>query len=185
MHSFLVALSTTALAEIGDKTQFLVLLLAARYRKPWPVLLGVVLATLVSQTMAGVLGNLLGTLLTPTLQRWLTGSALLIMALWMLRSESPEHQLASTPPIPSALLATFIAFFLAEMGDKTQISAVVLAARFHPLWQVILGGSIGLIAVNTPVIWLGARHARRIPMNWTHRAAALLFALLGVWTLLR
>ena len=185
MHSFLVALSTTALAEIGDKTQFLVLLLAARYRKPLPILLGVMLAALASQAMAGVLGDLLGTLLTPTLQRWLTGSALLIMALWMLRPESPEHHLASTPQLPSALLATFIAFFLAEMGDKTQISALVLAAHFHPLWQVILGGSIGLIAVNTPIIWLGTRHAHRIPLKWIHRAAALLFALLGVWTLLR
>ncbi len=184
MHTLLVALSTTALAEIGDKTQFLVLLLAARYRKPLPILLGVVLAALVSQAMAGALGSLLGSLLTPTLQRWLTGSALLIMAVWMLRPEHADDHQDLTPSTPSALLATFLAFFLAEMGDKTQISALVLAAHFHPLWQVILGGSIGLVAVNAPVIWLGARQAQHLPLHWIRRAAALLFALLGAWTLL-
>lgn len=185
MQTFLVALSTTALAEIGDKTQFLVLMLAAKYRKPLPILFGILLATLASQTIAGELGNLIGSLLTPNLQRWLTGGALLVMAAWMLRPDSGDDDDKPTRHGRSVLLTTLVAFFVAEFGDKTQITTLVLAAHFHPLWQVILGSSAGLLAINVPVVWLGTRHAHRIPQDWTRRAAALLFMLLGLWTLLR
>ncbi len=186
MHTFWITLAGLALAELGDKTQLLALLLAARYRRPWPIVLGIALATLLGQSIAAVAGASLGSLLTPALQRWVVGLALLLMALWALL---PERSDAGEPRTSESghgvLLASAIAFFVAELGDKTQVATLMLGADLHPLWQVIIGSSAGMLLVNVPTVWLGARYAARIPLRLVRTLAALLFAVLGLWVLLR
>ena len=185
MQTLLISLSTVALAEIGDKTQLLSLVLAAKFRRPWSIVLGILAATLVNHALAGALGELLGNLLTPSLQRWLVGLSFLGMALWTLK---PDRLDAGADALPGSgrgvFVATAIAFFLAEMGDKTQIATMVLAADFRPLWQVVLGTTLGMLAANAPVVWLGARFAGRLPLRAARLTAATLFAALGLWILL-
>lgn len=185
MHTLWIAFAGVALAELGDKTQLLSLVLAARYRRPWPIVLGILVATLVNHALAALAGAWLGTLLTPTLQRWLVGISLLAVATWTLKPDHIDADEGSPALARGVFVATTLAFFLAEMGDKTQIATLILGADFHPYWQVVAGSTLGMLVVNVPTVWLGARYAQRIPLKLTRTLAALLFAALGLWVLLR
>lgn len=181
MQSFLIATGVVALAEIGDKTQLLSLILAARFRKPWPICIGILLATLANHGLAGLVGGLVARWLTPDVLHWIVVASLAIMALWTLIPDKMSAEEAEKGSHHGVILATLIAFFLAEMGDKTQVATVVLAAQYHPLWQIVAGTTVGMMLANVPVVWLGARFAHRLPLKATRTAAALLFAALAVW----
>ena len=183
MQTFLIATATVALAEVGDKTQLLSLILAARYRKPWPICIGILLATIVNHALAGAVGELLSRWLTPEVLHWAVVASLLAMAVWILIPDRMEEDDTEAQPRHGVMVATIIAFFLAEMGDKTQIATVVLAAQYHPLWQVVAGTTVGMLLANVPVVWLGSRFAGRLPLRATRIAAALLFLGLAIWTL--
>lgn len=181
MQALLVATGVVAIAEIGDKTQLLSLILAARYRKPWPICLGIAIATFANHALAGAFGALVASWLDPALLRWVVVLSLLAMALWTLRPDRVDADEAARLSSHGVLLATLVAFFLAEMGDKTQVATVVLAAQYSPLWQVIAGTTLGMLLANVPVVWLGSRFSARLPLRAARTAAAVLFAALGVW----
>ncbi|MEO6966977.1 MAG: TMEM165/GDT1 family protein [Rhodanobacteraceae bacterium] len=185
MQAFLISLGAVALAEIGDKTQLLSLVLAAKYRKPWPICLGVLVATLVSHAIAAELGAWLAHWLTPDVQRWLVGLSFLSVAVWALFPDKADEDEAVKISGRNVLIATIVAFFLAEMGDRTQIATAVLAAQYHPLWVVIAGTTTGMLIANVPVIFLGARFAEKLPLRAARIGSAVLFAALGVWILFR
>jgi len=182
LQTFLIATGVVALAEIGDKTQLLSLILAAKYRKPWPICIGIFLATIVNHALAGFVGELVARWLTPTVVHWVVVASLGAMALWTLVPDKVDADEADKGDRHhGVIVATIIAFFLAEMGDKTQVATMVLAAQYHPLWQVIGGTTTGMLLANVPVVWLGARFAHKVPMKATRIAAALLFAALAIW----
>lgn len=181
MQTFLIATGVVALAEIGDKTQLLSLILAAKYRKPWPICIGIFIATIVNHTLAGFVGELVARWLTPTVVHWVVVVSLGAMALWTLVPDKVDADEAERGGHRGVILATIIAFFLAEMGDKTQVATMVLAAQYHPLWQVVTGTTTGMLLANVPVVWLGARFAHKLPLKATRRASAILFAALAVW----
>ncbi|HEX5353864.1 MAG TPA: TMEM165/GDT1 family protein [Rhodanobacteraceae bacterium] len=185
LQAFLVSLGAVALAEIGDKTQLLSLVLAAKFRKPWPICIGILVASLLSQAVAAELGAWLAHWMTPEVQRWLIGVSFLVVAAWALLPEKKEDVEPGPTRGRGVFTATLIAFFLAELGDRTQIATAVLGAHYQPLWQVIAGGTAGMLVANVPVVWLGARFAARLPLRTARLAAAALFAALGVWILLR
>ena len=185
MEAFLVSLGAVALAEIGDKTQLLSLVLAAKFRKPWPICAGILVASLVSHAIAAELGAWLAHWMTPDVQRWLIGLSFLAVAAWALLPEKAEEVESTEARGHSVLVATVIAFFLAELGDRTQIATAVLGAQYQPLWQVIAGSTAGMLIANVPVVFLGARFAARLPLRTARIAATVLFAALGAWILLR
>ena len=186
MHTLWIACAGVALAELGDKTQLLSLVLAARYRRPWPIVSGILVATLVNHALAALAGDWLGALLTPQVQRWTIGISLLLVSAWTMKPDRiDDASAAARRNGHGVFIATAIAFFLAEMGDKTQVATLILGAELTPYWQVVAGTTLGMLAVNVPTVWLGARHAQRIPLKLTRTLAALLFALLGLWVLLR
>ena len=185
MQAFLVSLGAVALAEIGDKTQLLSLVFAAKFRKPWPICAGILVASLLSHAIAAEAGAWLAQWMTPDLQRWLIGLSFLAVAAWALLPEKAEPVDAPPRRGRGVFVATVIAFFLAELGDRTQIATVVLGAHYQPLWQVIAGSTAGMLVANVPVVFLGARFAARLPLRATRLAAAALFAVLGAWILLR
>lgn len=179
-EAFLVSAGSVALAEIGDKTQLLSLVLAARYRKPWPIVFGVLVATLVNHAGAGALGQWLASLLTPELMRWALALSFSVMGVWVLIPDKPcEHDTQLTRTRRGIFGATLATFFLAEMGDKTQIATVALAARFQDLPGVILGTTLGMMLANVPAIFLGDRFAHRLPTTAVHAVAAVTFIMLG------
>lgn len=172
------------LAEIGDKTQLLALVLAARYRKPWPIIAGITLATLANHALAGLVGQWLTQLVPQDVLRWLLAGSFFAMAAWVMipdRDDGDEAVRGRFGPF----LATLIAFFLVEIGDKTQIATVALAAKFPELGMVILGTTAGMLAANVPVVFLGDVFARRLPMKLIHGLAAAGFAAMGILVLLR
>jgi putative Ca2+/H+ antiporter (TMEM165/GDT1 family) len=185
LQAFLVSLGAIALAEIGDKTQLLSLVLAARFRKPWPICAGILVASLLSHAIAAEVGASLAHWMTPGVQRWLIGLSFLAVAAWALLPE--ESGDVETMPMHGrgVFMASLIAIFLAELGDRTQIATVVLGAQYQPLWEVVAGSTAGMLIANVPVVWLGVRFARRLPLRAAHLGAAALFALLGLWILLR
>jgi len=185
MHTLWIAFAGVALAELGDKTQLLSLVLAARYRRTWPIVLGILVATLVNHALAALAGAWLGTLLTPALQRWLVGLSLLAVAAWMLTPEKDDASGTLQPARHGVFVASAMAFFMAEMGDRTQVATLVLGADFHPYWEVVAGTTLGMLAVNVPTVWLGAKYAHRMPLKLTRLLSALLFGALGLWVLLR
>jgi putative Ca2+/H+ antiporter (TMEM165/GDT1 family) len=185
MQALLVSAVAVAVAEIGDKTQLLALVLAARYRKPWPICAGILAATLVNHALAGELGVLLTHWLSPELLRWLIGASFLGVAVWALFPDKLEDAGAASTSHHSVFVATLVGFFLAEMGDRTQIATAVLAARYPSLWQVVAGTTLGMLVANVPVVFLGARYAHRLPLRATRIAASLLFAALAVLVLFR
>lgn len=184
MRAFLIPLASVALAEIGDKTQLLSLVLAAKFRKPWPICAGILVATLVNHAIAAEVGAWLAHWLTPQVQRWLIGLSFLAVAVWALFPDKNDDSAAKGARY-GVFAATVMSFFLAEMGDRTQIATAVLAAQYQPLWAVILGTTVGMLLANVPVVFLGARFADRLPLRATRIAAALLFAALGLWILIR
>ncbi len=185
MQTFLISALTVALAEIGDKTQLLALILAAKYRKPWPIALGILAATLINHALAGSVGMLVAHWFTPETLKWMVALSFIAIAAWTLKPDKADEDDANRGSNHGAFVATALSFFLAEMGDKTQIATAVIAAEYHPLWQVISGTTIGMLAADLPVVWLGARFAQRLPLRGIRYATALLFVALGAWILLR
>jgi putative Ca2+/H+ antiporter (TMEM165/GDT1 family) len=183
MEALAVSTLTVALAEIGDKTQLLALLLAARYRRPWPIVGGILVATLLNHALAGWLGALAASWLTPDVLRWVVAASFIGIALWTLKPDKLDEDEAL--PARGAFVATTIAFFIAEMGDKTQVATVLLAANYSPLWQVVAGTTVGMLLANVPVVLLGSRFARRLPLRAARVAAALVFLVLGLWAAFR
>ena len=184
MQALLVSAVAVAVAEIGDKTQLLALILAARYRKPWPICLGILLATLVNHALAGEVGVLVTRWLSPATLHWLIGASFLAVAVWALFPDKIDADDAAPKSRRGVFIASAVGFFLAEMGDRTQVATAVLAANYQPLWQVVAGTTLGMLAANVPVVFLGARFAHRLPLKATRIAACLLFAVLGIAVLL-
>jgi putative Ca2+/H+ antiporter (TMEM165/GDT1 family) len=184
MESFLVSLSTVAIAEIGDRTQLLSLMLAAHYRRPWPILAGVLCATLANHAVAGVIGVRLGRFLTPTILDAVVGISMIAMALWTLKPDTLAED-ASRTGRTSAFLATLVAFFIAEIGDKTQIATMALAAAYANLTLVVAGTTAGMLLANAPVVFLGKAFAERLPLRAIHYVASGLFVVLGVVFIVR
>jgi putative Ca2+/H+ antiporter (TMEM165/GDT1 family) len=183
MEALLVSTGVVALAEIGDKTQLLAFVLAARFKAPRPIILGILLATLANHGVAGALGAWITTLLSPALLRWLLGLGFLAMAIWVLVPDKLENTDASTATRWGVLGTTFVTFFLAEMGDKTQIATVALAAHYTLPVVVVIGTTAGMLIANLPAVFAGERLSTKIPMRLIRGIAALLFALLGLFTL--
>ncbi len=178
MEAFLVSLGVVALAEIGDKTQLLAFLLAAKFRKPVPIILGIATSTLVSHGLAGAVGAWITAALGPQALRWILGCSFLGMAVWTLIPDKFEESDARFAKM-GVYGTTVIAFFVAEMGDKTQIATVALAAEFHAFFSVVAGTTLGMMLANVPVIFLGHRFADRLPAKAVHIVAALIFVVLG------
>ena len=178
-----ISTGTVALAEIGDKTQLLALLLAARFRKPLPIVAGILVATLLNHALAGWFGALAASWLTPGVLRWVVAGSFIAIALWTLRPDQVDDDTAL--PARGAFLATTIAFFIAEIGDKTQVATVLLAAKYAPLWEVVAGTTVGMLLANVPVVLLGSRFASRLPLKAARHVAAVVFAVLGAWVLWR
>ena len=184
MDSFLVSTGVVALAEIGDKTQLLAFLLAARFKRPLPIVLGILVATLVNHGIAGALGAWVTATVSPDILRWVLGLSFLGMAAWTLvpdRIEDEETQVAARFGVFGA---TLITFFLAEMGDKTQVATVAMAAHYADPLLVVAGTTLGMLIADVPAVFLGDKLSARIPMRLVHGIAAAIFALLGVATLL-
>lgn len=173
-----------ALGEMGDKTQLLAIVLAATFRRPWPIVWGILVATLANHALAGLLGGWVAQALGPDVLRWLIGLSFLAMAAWMLVPDSLDDDLGQRHLRLGVFGATVVAFFLAEMGDKTQIATVALAARYTDVVPVVLGTTLGMMLANVPAVFLGEAVARKVSMRLVHGIAAGLFAVLGVLTLL-
>jgi putative Ca2+/H+ antiporter (TMEM165/GDT1 family) len=183
MEAFLISTGIVGLAEIGDKTQLLAFLLAAKFRKPLPIVLAIFVATIANHAFAAAVGAWITSMLGPDVLRWVLGVSFLAMAAWTLipdKLDEDETKLARY----GVFLTTLIAFFMAEMGDKTQVATVALAARYHDIVSVVLGTTFGMMLANVPAVYLGDRIANRVPLRLVHGIAALVFAVLGVATLL-
>ena len=181
MEVFFVALIALTLAELGDKTQFIALTLSARYQRPWPVLGGILLASLANHGLAAAGGVWVSHLLPTEVVIWLVGLGFLAMALWALRNSAAEEAL----PVSNkgAFITTFVLFFLMEMGDKTQIATAALAAHYGNFFWVVAGSVSGMLVVNVPTVWLGHCYGCRISPRLLHRLSALIFAAIGLWVL--
>lgn len=186
MDAFLISTGLVALAEMGDKTQLLALLLAARFRKPIPILLAIFAATLLNHALAAALGQWVSSLLGDQLLRWLLGLSFLAMAGWMLIPDQLDDESDSIQKWQKLGVfgATFVLFFIAEIGDKTQIATVALAARFDAIVPVLMGTTVGMMLANAPAVFIGDKMAGRLPLKWIHGVAALIFAGLGLAVLL-
>lgn len=182
MEAFLISTGIVALAEIGDKTQLLAFILAAKFRKPTPISVGILLATIVNHGFAGALGAWLTSMVAPEAMRWMLGASFIGMALWTLVPDKFEEGDARLPRF-GVLGTTLIAFFLAEMGDKTQIATVALSAQYNTFYTVVAGTTLGMMIANIPAVLLGNRIAHRIPVRLVHGVAAAIFTILGVATL--
>ncbi len=183
MEAFLISTGIVGLAEIGDKTQLLAFLLAAKFRKPLPIVLAIFVATVANHAFAAAVGAWITSMLGPDVLRWVLGVSFLAMAAWTLipdKLDEDETKLAKY----GVFLTTLIAFFMAEMGDKTQVATVALAARYHDIVSVVLGTTFGMMLANVPAVYLGDRIANRVSLRLVHGIAALVFAALGVATLL-
>ena len=184
MESLLVSTGVVALAEIGDKTQLLAFILAARFKKPLPIIAGILLATIVNHGMAGALGAWITASISPEVLRWVLGASFIGMAIWTLipdKIEEEETQIASKLGVFGATLVTF---FLAEMGDKTQIATIAMAAHYASPLLVVIGTTLGMLIADVPAVFAGDKLAARIPMKLVHSIAAAIFAILGIATLL-
>jgi putative Ca2+/H+ antiporter (TMEM165/GDT1 family) len=183
MEALLVSFGVVAIGEIGDKTQLLSLVLAARYRRPWPIIAGILVATLVNHAIAGWVGNLVRAIVPADLLRWLLAASFFVVAAWALKPDTLDEASATPRGQWGVFGVTLVAFFLAEMGDKTQIATVMLAARFDSLAAVVVGTTLGMLAANVPVVFAGKLAADRIPFKAIRIVAAAIFAALGVWVL--
>jgi putative Ca2+/H+ antiporter (TMEM165/GDT1 family) len=182
VEALLVSTGVVALGEMGDKTQLLAMLLAARFRRPAPIIAGIFVATLANHAFAGALGGAVAQLLGPQVLRWVIGGSFLAMAAWMLVPDEVDEASASGQRF-GVFGTTVVSFFLAEMGDKTQIATVALAARYPQLAAVVAGTTFGMMIANVPAVYLGDTIARRVSMRLVHGIAAAIFAVLGVLTL--
>ena len=179
MEAFFVSILVIAVGEIGDKTQLLALLLGARFRRPYPIVLGIAVATLANHALAGAVGAWLRQIVPANWLHWLIAASFLGVALWALKPDRVDSERGDIG-LMSAFAVTVVSFFLAEMGDKTQIATVILAAQFNNLVAVVAGTTLGMLIADAPVVWLGGAAAGRIPMRAVRLFAAFLFATLAV-----
>jgi Ca2+/H+ antiporter, TMEM165/GDT1 family len=184
MESFLISLSTVAIAEMGDRTQLLSLMLAARFRRPWPILAGVSCATVANHAVAGLIGQRVGHALTPRILDTAVGVSMIVMALWTLKPDTLDEK-STGKKRRGAFLATLITFFIAEIGDKTQIATVALAAAYSNLLAVVAGTTTGMLLANAPVIFCGKAFADRLPLKTLRYIASALFLGLGIYFVAR
>lgn len=184
MEAFITSTLLVALAEIGDKTQLLSFVLAARLRKPWAIVAGIFVATVVNHALAGAVGSWLASLVSPDVLRWSVATLFIVFGLWTLKPDTLDEDETPAANATSAFITTVIAFFLAEMGDKTQFATVALAARFDSLTAVVMGTTIGMMLANVPAVLIGEKLAHRLPLDWIRRLAAIVFVATGVATLL-
>ncbi len=184
MESLWVSTGVVALAEMGDKTQLLAFLLAARFKKPLPIVLGILLATIVNHGLAGALGAWITQVTRPDVLRWVLGLSFLGMAVWTMIPDQIEEEETQVAQRWGVFGATLITFFLAEMGDKTQIATVAMAAHYSTPVMVVIGTTLGMLIADVPAVLVGDRLADKIPMRLVHSLAAAVFAVLGVATLL-
>ncbi len=183
MESFLVSTGIVALAEIGDKPQLLAFILAAKFRKPVPIIIGILLATIANHGFAGALGAWITSLVAPGTMRWVLGVSFIGMAIWTLIPDKFDEDEAKLARF-GVFGTTLIAFFLAEMEDKTQVATVALAAQYHAFLPVVMGTTLGMMIANVPAVLLGNTIADKMPVRLVHMIAAAIFAVLGVATLL-
>ena len=183
MEAFLVSTGIVALAEIGDKTQLLALVLAARFRRPLPIILGILVATIVNHGLAGYIGAWVSAQVGPQVMRWILGASFLAMAAWIMVPDKIDDAEARLSRF-GIFATTLTTFFLAEIGDKTQIATIMLAAQYPSLLAVVLGTTAGMMLANVPAVLLGGELVKRVPLGVVRAVAALLFAVLGLWLLL-
>ena len=185
MYEFLISTAIVALAEMGDKTQLLALLLAARFRKPAPILVAILLATLINHGLSAVLGQWITTVLSPEILLWILSLGFIGMAIWMLIPDQLDDETESINKWQKygVFGATFVLFFLAEIGDKTQIATVALAARYDSVFWVMLGTTLGMMLANAPAVFIGNKLATRLAIALIHKIGALIFLMIGVSTL--
>ncbi|MDK1684653.1 MULTISPECIES: TMEM165/GDT1 family protein [Acinetobacter] len=187
MYELLISTAIVALAEMGDKTQLLALLLAARFRKPVPILLAILFATLLNHGISAVLGQWITTVLSPVVLLWIVSVGFIAMALWMLVPDELEDETDNINKWQKygVFGATFVLFFLAEIGDKTQVATVALAARFDSVFWVMLGTTIGMMIANAPAVFVGNKLADKLPIPLIHKIGASIFLIIGVATLVQ
>ena len=185
MEALLISTGVVALAEIGDKTQLLAFILAARFKKPLPIIAGILCATLVNHGLAGALGAWITSVVSPEVMRWVLGLSFIAMAAWTLIPDKIEEEETQVAKHLGVFGATLITFFLAEMGDKTQIATIALAAHYGAPVLVVIGTTLGMLLADVPAVFVGNRFAAKIPMKLVHSIAAGIFALMGVLTLFK
>ena len=183
MEAFLISTGIVALAEIGDKTQLLAFILAAKFKKPIPIIFGILVATVANHAFAGALGSWITSFLGPETLRWVLGISFLAMAVWTLIPDKFDESEAKLTKA-GVFVTTLVAFFLAEMGDKTQIATVALAAQYQAFFSVVAGTTLGMMLANVPAVLVGDRLAHKMPVRIVHGIASAIFALLGIATLL-
>jgi Ca2+/H+ antiporter, TMEM165/GDT1 family len=185
MEALYISTGVVALAEMGDKTQLLAFILAARFKKPVPIILGILCATLVNHGLAGALGAWITSVISPDTMRWVLGSSFIGMAIWTLIPDKIEEEETQVAQKLGVFGATLVTFFLAEMGDKTQIATVALAAHYGAPLLVVIGTTLGMLIADIPAVFVGNKFAEKIPMKLVHAIAAGIFAVMGVLTLLK
>jgi putative Ca2+/H+ antiporter (TMEM165/GDT1 family) len=183
VEAFLVSTGVVALGEMGDKTQLLAFLLAARFKRPIPIILGIFVATVFNHAVAGAVGNWIAQQLGPDILRWAVGLGFIGMAAWMLVPDEADDDNTAALQRFGVFGTTVLTFFIAEMGDKTQLATVALAARYQDLLQVVAGTTLGMMLADVPAVFLGDKVAQKLSMKLVHGIAALIFAVLGVLTL--
>ena len=184
MESLLVSTGVVALAEIGDKTQLLAFILAARFKKPLPIIIGILAATVINHGLAGALGAWITSSISPEVLRWVLGASFIGMAIWSMIPDKIEEEETQVAQRFGIFGATFITFFLAEMGDKTQIATVAMAAHYSAPLMVVIGTTLGMLIADVPAVIAGDKLANKIPMKLVHSIAAAVFAALGIATLM-
>jgi Ca2+/H+ antiporter, TMEM165/GDT1 family len=184
MDSLFISTGVVALAEMGDKTQLLAFILAARFKKPIPIILGILSATIINHGLAGALGAWITSMVNPDVMRWVLGASFIGMAIWTLIPDKIEEEETQIAKHLGVFGATFITFFLAEMGDKTQIATIALAAHYAAPFEVVVGTTLGMLIADVPAVFVGNKFAARIPMKLVHSIAAAIFTVMGVLTLI-
>ena len=185
MEALYISIGVVALAEMGDKTQLLAFILAARFKKPVPIILGILCATLVNHGLAGALGSWITSVISPDTMRWVLGLSFIGMAIWTLIPDKIEEEETQVAQKLGVFGATLVTFFLAEMGDKTQIATVALAAHYAAPLLVVIGTTLGMLIADVPAVFVGNKFAAKIPMKLVHSIAAGIFAVMGLLTLLK
>lgn len=185
MEAFFISTGIVALAEIGDKTQLLAFILAARFKRPVPIILGILLATLVNHGLAGALGTWITAAVSKDVLRWVLGLSFIGMAIWTLIPDKIEEEETKVAQHLGVFGATLLTFFLAEMGDKTQIATIALAANYNAPLLVVAGTTLGMMFADVPAVFVGNKFADKIPLKLVHSIAAAIFAVMGLLTLLR
>ena len=185
MESLYISTGVVALAEMGDKTQLLAFILAARFKKPVPIIAGILCATLFNHGLAGALGAWITSVVSPEAMRWVLGLSFIGMAAWTMIPDKIEEEETQVAKQLGVFGATLVTFFLAEMGDKTQIATVALAAHYGEPLRVIAGTTLGMLIADVPAVFVGSQFAAKIPMKLVHSIAAAIFAVMGLLTLLK